>query len=137
MRKTLVFALAACFAFQSAAFAQQPIRFDSPDDSPRKGRTGWWKLSLLVAASAAVADSHSSWGRLELNPALRSSNGRFGVRGVSVKALIMGGSIGAQYVLLRKNPKAEKYGIMTNMLMAGVLGTAAVANYRMAARERK
>ncbi len=138
MRKTLGFALAACLLVQSAAFGQQPIRFDDPDDKPRPpGRSSMWKLSAILAVSAAVADSHSSWGRLELNPLLRGANGRFGVRSVSLKALLTGGSIGAQYLLLRRNPKAEKYGTVTNFVMAGVLGAAAVNNYRLAANEKK
>jgi hypothetical protein len=138
-RKFWIVTLVAALSL-SPAFAQEPvtgrIRWDAPESTPRP-RSGLWKLSVLFAAAAATADSHSSWGRLEINPALRSANGRFGLQGVAIKALITGGAIGAQYLLLRRNPKAEKYGVVTNMVMAGVLGTAAVANYRMAARERR
>lgn len=153
MRSCLLFALFSC-----AVFAQQfdveapkpapaipPQNFlDSPAPStapaPKRNaeeveippkRSTLWKISALFAAAATVADTHSSWGRLEINPMLRSTNGRFGLRGVSVKALVTGGSIGAQYILLRRNPKAEKYGIITNFAIAGVLGTAAAANYRL------
>jgi hypothetical protein len=132
---TLVAALSLPLA--SAQPVTGRIRWDAPAGSTPRPRSGWWKLSVLFTAAAAAADSHSSWGRLEVNPVLRGANGRFGLQGVAIKALITGGAIGAQYLLLRRNPKVEKYGIVTNMVMAGALGTAAVVNYRMAARERR
>lgn len=139
MKKTLVFTLAGLLASQSFMLAQQ-----FPSLSPQRveverptHRGFWWKLSAFCTAAAFAADTHSSWGRMEMNPLLRSSNGQFGLQGMSVKALIAGGAIGAQYALLRKHPKAEKYGIVTNFILAGFVGTAAVSNYAKAAQERR
>ncbi|MDX1980395.1 MAG: hypothetical protein SFV51_09010 [Bryobacteraceae bacterium] len=136
MRNLLVATLVAALSLPAQPVTGR-IRWDAPQtvDAPH-GRSSWWKLSVVAAAAAAAADSHSSWGRLETNPLLRGSNGRFGLQSLALKALITGGAIGVQYLILRKHPNAEKYGVATNMIMAGVLGTAAAINYRRAAAER-
>lgn len=140
MRNTLALVLAFGLVMEPSGSAQDlsrispQIRYDDPDARPREARGGWWKLSAVLVAAAAAADAHSSWGRMELNPALRSANGRFGMQGLAIKSLVTGGAIGAQYILLRKNPKAEKYGVLVNMMMAGVMGTAAATNHVRQAR---
>jgi hypothetical protein len=70
---------------------------------------------------ASVFDAQSSWGRQELNPALRGPNGEFGARGVAMKAAIAGGVVTAQYFLLRKHSGAAKYAAITNFGMASLL----------------
>ena len=97
-------------------------------------RSSIWKASLAMLAASSIVDAHSSWGRSEANPLLRGSNGRFGWQGVAIKAAIFGGVVGAQYFLLKKNPSAEKYGTVTNMVLSSVLTSAAISNHQRAAR---
>lgn len=97
-------------------------------------RSSIWKASLAMLAASSMVDAHSSWGRYEANPLLRGGNGRFGWQGVAIKAAIFGGVVGAQYFLLKKNPSAEKYGTVTNIVLSGVLTSAAISNHQRAAR---
>src|SRR5262245_30977598 len=83
-------------------------------DSP-KSRLTWWKVTSVALVAAVALDAHSSWGMQEQNPLLRGQNGRFGMRGVAIKALVAGGTLTAQYLLLRKKPEAQKFGILTNV----------------------
>lgn len=92
-------------------------------------RSFWWKLSVATLAAATAVDGHSSWGRIEVNPVLRGGDGRFGSRGVAIKALVFTATAGVQHLLLKKHPQAEKPGIVTNFGLAGVLAAAAAVNY--------
>lgn len=72
---------------------------------PKKpGKKRWW-VSIAALAAASVLDAHSSWNRPELNPMLQGPDGRFGHRGVAIKASIVGASSAFQWVLLKKEPK--------------------------------
>lgn len=93
-------------------------------------RSVWWKASIVALATSTSIDAGSSWGRLEANPILRNSDGRFGVQGVALKAAIFGGVVGAQHLLLRNHPKQEKYATLTNFVFSGVLSAAAISNLR-------
>ncbi|MBI4910049.1 MAG: hypothetical protein HY820_40900 [Acidobacteria bacterium] len=93
-------------------------------------RKTWWKASLVALVTSTSIDAGSSWGRLEANPLLRNGDGRFGAQGVALKAVILGGVAGAQYLMLRKHPHQEKYAAITNFALSGVLTAAAVSNIR-------
>ena len=125
MRKTLVFSLIVLLALP-AAYAETLV---TPRPEKRQGRGKWWKISAVLLAAATSADAASSWGHQEANPLLRSGNGRFGGQAIALKALVLGGAVGAQYFLLKRHPKAEKYGAVTNMILAGALSAAAASNY--------
>jgi len=88
-----------------------------------------WQISAAVLGAVTIADVHSSLGRHELNPMLRSSNGRFGARGIAVKSAIVGGALGAQWLLLRKNPKASGYAAGANFAMAAATSAAVARNH--------
>ena len=88
----------------------------------------WSSVATLTAAH--VADMHSSWGKYEANPLLRSADGRFGMKGVAVKSSIAAGNLTVQTLLLRKWPKARKAAAITNFVVAGVVIGIAVRNYR-------
>lgn len=128
MRKTLIFVLGTTLAASSLC-AQS---FDHAQAEARSRRSPLWKASIAALAASTVFDAQSSWGRPEANPLLRGNNGRFGWQGIALKAAVAGGVLGAQHVLLRKNPNAEKYGTMTNFVMSGVLTGAAVYNHQKA-----
>lgn len=64
-----------------------------------------FEISLI---GGVAADSMSSWGCFESNPLLRSADGRFGARGLVIKAGISGGGLLVAHLLHRKFPKLEK-----------------------------
>ncbi len=125
MRNTIILTVVMLLTFQAAS-AQSIVR---PEQSRK--RSIWWKVSAAALAVATSVDAHSSWGRVEANPVLRGSNGRFGSQGVALKALITGGVLSAQYMMLKQHPKAEKYGMWTNFVLTGALGSAAAYNYNL------
>jgi hypothetical protein len=88
-----------------------------------------WKASLVALFAASAADMHSSLGKQEMNPLLRSAGGRFSTRGIAVKTLITGGAAAAQWLMVREKPGAGKYAAIANFGMSGVLAAAAVNNY--------
>lgn len=80
---------------------------------------GFWIASMFMAAGASSADAATSWGKREGNPLLASSNGTFGVKGVSIKAGIAAAVLVPQICLHRHK---ELKGVFT----AGNLGEAAI-----------
>ncbi|MCZ2149556.1 MAG: hypothetical protein LC126_17500 [Bryobacterales bacterium] len=125
MRKTLVFSVIVLLA-SSAAYGETLV---TPRPEQRQGRGKWWKISTALLVAATSADAASSWGHQEANPLLRGGNGRFGGQAIALKALILGGTAGAQYFLLKRHPKAEKYAAVTNMILTGAFSAAAASNY--------
>lgn len=95
----------------------------------RNGRGRRWLASVAAMAGATLMDTHSSWGRQELNPILAGQNGEFGGRAIAIKASLVASVAAAQFFLLRKNPEAEEYLSIGNFGMAAVLGGVAVRNY--------
>lgn len=87
-----------------------------------------WKVSLAVAGAAAAADAATSIGRHELNPALRGPGGTFGSRGIALKSAIVGSTLGVQYFLRLRSPKAYQIGAICNLGMAGVSAATAYHN---------
>ncbi|MBV6432115.1 MAG: hypothetical protein IANPNBLG_02251 [Bryobacteraceae bacterium] len=124
MRKTLVFSLIVLLslpAYGETLAVNRPVE--------RHGRGKWWKISTVLLAAATSIDAASSWGRQEANPLLRGGNGQFGGQAIALKALVFGGAAGAQYFLLKRHPKAEKYATITNVILAGAFSAAAASNY--------
>ncbi len=116
--KTLAIALLVCALGRSAG----------PESSGRSRRTFWWSsVAVLVAASAS--DARTSWGQTELNPLLRGPDGRFGARGVEIKAALLGGTLVFQRLLLRHRRIEVPLGI-ANLGVAGWTAAAAVHNVR-------
>ena len=110
----------------SAAFPEALIH-PAPGEQPRIGSL--WKSSVIALLASSAADMHSSFGRREMNPLLANSQGRFSGRGIAIKALITGGAIGAQWLLLRRNPEAQKHAAIANIGMASLFTSAAIHNY--------
>jgi hypothetical protein len=132
MRSTLV-VLLILSAAASVAFAGSDavlLEHPRPGEQSSSKRSRWWKASVALLAASSAVDAHSSWGRMEANPVLRNGSGRFGMQGVAIKAMVLGGVVGAQYLLLRKGPQAERFGTVTNVVFSGVLVGAAVSNHR-------
>ena len=90
-----------------------------------------WKISVAVLGAVTIADVQSSYGRPEINPLLRSPNGSFSSRGISVKSLIVGGSLTAQYFMLKKNPEASGWAAGANFAAAAATGAVVARNHML------
>lgn len=88
-----------------------------------------WSKAALIAASAA--DIASSWGKPEANPLLRSTNGTYGARGVSIKLAFVGGAFVAQRFIAKRCHDCAAPLAITNFAAAGLIGSVAVRNSRI------
>lgn len=61
---------------------------------------------------------------------MRGAGGRFSLQGVGIKAGLSVGSALAQWRVVKKNPKYERYCAWFNLTTAGVIGVQAARNYR-------
>lgn len=120
--KKMMAGLTLCAALSASTLQAQ-------DGGERKGLGKLWWSSVVAVVAGSALDAHSSWGRQELNPVLRGANGEFGMKAVAIKAAIAGGVVGAQYLMLRKNPGAAKHAAIANFAMAGVFGGVAYYNH--------
>jgi hypothetical protein len=93
-------------------------------ETRRPSRKMFW-ASVAVLAAASVADAASSWGRPELNPALRGANGRFGTRAIAIKSGLVAASLTVECLLGRNHAEAARPFAVMNF--AAGAGTAAVA----------
>jgi hypothetical protein len=84
-------------------------------------------------------DAASSYGKLELNPALAGGTHRFDAGSVGIKAGIFGGSVAAEYLVMRRlsahNPRAAAQAMkifsLINFGSGAVSGGVAVRNWRI------
>ncbi len=120
MKWTTVILLCATLFAGMASAAENP-------EQAGHGKLWWSSVAAMVAAS--VMDTHSSWGRQELNPILANGNGAFGGRAIAVKVGLAASIAGAQYFLLRGNHRAQKYVSLTNFGLAGAMAGVAYHNY--------
>src|SRR5438270_5812979 len=74
-----------------------------------------WRVSAAVLGAITIADMQSSAGRMEGNPLLSSPNGRFSGRGMALKGVGVSAMLGAQWLMLHKNPKAAPYAAGANI----------------------
>jgi hypothetical protein len=118
-------AFLAVLLFVSPALAQDSTGRPNSGGKARK----IWKISAAVLGAVTIADMHSSMGRLELNPLLRNAEGRFTSRGVSLKALMVGGALLGQHLMLRKHPEASGWAAGANFAAAAATGAAVARNH--------
>ena len=93
-----------------------------------------WMLSLAPLVTSNIMDASSSWGLHELNPVLAGSDGKFGMKAAGVKFSIVGGLIGAEYLIVKKYPKSAKFFTVVNFSTAGITTGLAVHNYMLPGR---
>jgi hypothetical protein len=91
-----------------------------------------WIASLFAMAAASGIDAGTSWGKQEGNSLLASSDGRFGAKGVSIKAGVAAGVILPQVRLHRHKYLKSKFAI-GNFAGAALFGTVAIHNMGIAA----
>src|SRR5260370_255931 len=85
-----------------------------------------WRVSVAILGAVTIADMQSSVGRMEANPLLSSSDGRFSGRGVALKGVGGGAMVGAQWLLLPKNPQAPPSAPPPHFAPAALTGTAVI-----------
>jgi hypothetical protein len=99
-------------------------------EHPRPGArpSKLWRISVVALAASSSADAWSSYGRHEMNPLLRSPDGRFSGKAIGIKAAIAGSGVVAQWLMLRHRPESAKAAALTNFGMAGIFTGVAVRN---------
>jgi len=92
-----------------------------------------WKISAVALTAGAALDVASSWQQPEANPVYRGGDGRFGGKGVAIKAVIIGGNLALQYVVLKRThwKPARKICIAVNWIAAGTQAGVAARNFRL------
>lgn len=113
--------------------------FSNPDDVKRytRGARWFWRMSQVALVAGSAIDAHSSYGKRELNPILKGSDGRFDGRSTLIKSAITGGMILWQELQIRKLAKGKphdqkalmKFNGITNSAMAGLFIGIAKRNY--------
>jgi hypothetical protein len=86
-----------------------------------------WIASLGAAVAGTSLDAASSWGKMERNSLLASSNGTFGGRGIAIKAGLAGAMIIPQ-ICLRKHKEYRAAFVMGNFGEASIFSAAAAHN---------
>jgi hypothetical protein len=95
-----------------------------------------WTASCFLLVAGTSLDVASSWGKYEANPLLRSSDGRFGAKGLSLKLAITGAILVPQY-MMRNNPTVRKLFTFTNFAQAGMYTGIAARNFTIESPPRK
>ena len=105
--------------------------FLAPNTYAAEGGKGkkLWKISAAILGAVTIADVQSSIGRREMTPWLRSADGRFQGRGVSIKSAIVGGALLGQYFMMRNHPQAAGWAAGTNFAAAAATGAVVARNH--------
>lgn len=122
---------------QSAAIGPEssghPAKQGAPVERVEASRPRWWRVHLADTAlhvGATSADAVSSWGRPELHPLLRSSDGRFGARGLAVKAGLCGAVELVKWRLAKRRPQ-DRWVRSLSLGPAVAFGSVAARNWRL------
>jgi hypothetical protein len=93
-------------------------------------------ISSAVLGAVTVMDVQSTAGKQELNMLLANQSGRSGLSSSAIvlKAGMIGGAIGLEYLFLRKHSSSEKWISGINFAMAGVVGVTVIHNYGVKGR---
>ena len=100
-------------------------------EHPRPGAkpSRLWRISVAALAAGSAADAWSSWGRAEANPLLQGPGGRFSTKALGFKAAVAGGSVAAQWLILRKRPETARAAALTNFGMTAAFAGVAARNH--------
>ena len=88
-----------------------------------------WLASAFTLTGAALADSWSSRGLIELNPIVARQN-RFTVSSGELKLALVGFAFAAEWFVTRRRPQAAKGYARLNFGLAGGLAVVTVHNER-------
>jgi hypothetical protein len=67
-----------------------------------------WKFSLAPVVAGQALDIASSYHMRELNPLLAGPDGRFGVKGATIKIGATAAILGVEYLIIRKRPGSSR-----------------------------
>lgn len=109
--------------------ADLPAAHIPVDETARAAALRSWRISLAPLVASQVLDASSSYGRRELNPMLASSNGGFEMKGVMTKMGATGIAVGAEYLIIRKYPRAARVISRLNWTTGIVTTGFAIHNY--------
>ncbi len=84
-------------------------------------------LSKVALVTGQTADIFTSYGRQELNPLVRSQNGKFGVRGTCIKGVLTGSLLTAEQLPYFK--KHKKFTTYLNFSLASISTFAVTWNF--------
>lgn len=86
----------------------------------------FWKWTAAALVAGTAADAISSVGHRELNPILAGPDGRFGAKGISIKAGMAGGTLLFEALVIRKHRHAGRvFGVVNLGCGAAFAGIAA------------
>jgi hypothetical protein len=115
MNKTLLStALLALAGFANSASAADtallfPVQDRSVESLARDAHSSRaWKVSLAPVIAGQALDVASSYGMRELNPVMASRDGRFGMKGTTIKIGATAAILGVEYLIVRKNPSSSR-----------------------------
>lgn len=106
----------------------RPSEYAYTTEEPKPHISKLWIASSLLLLAATSLDASSSWGKYETNPLLRSSDGRFGARGVSIKMGFAAATLAPQF-FFRKNRTATRIFTMSNFAQAGIYTGISIHNF--------
>jgi hypothetical protein len=89
-----------------------------------------WIASIFAAVGGTGLDAATSWGKLEGNSLLASSNGTFGAKGLGIKAGLAAAVIIPQ-ICLRKHKELKGVFALGNFGEAGIFAGTAVHNLQV------
>ena len=124
-------------ALQQSLQLQRYYTATQPDAEQFAARKRWrrnWAMSWAAFAAVNLIDMHSSVGKGELNPLLRTADGRFSTRKAGLfKAGLGGGFMAFQGLMIKANPDRNMYKPFTiaNFGATGGMGAVAVRNYNL------
>lgn len=87
-----------------------------------------WSQATLITGQAL--DVASSWRQREANPLMRSADGRFGAKGLVIKAGFVVGLIAFEEWAVRRWPETAKVFRWVNFGAGGLGAGVAVCNWR-------
>ncbi|MBV8897791.1 MAG: hypothetical protein JO051_14865 [Acidobacteriaceae bacterium] len=91
----------------------------------------WWIASMVAAVAGTGFDAATSWGKMEGNSLLASSNGTFGGRAIALKAALTAGVIIPQICFHKKRKEYRTAFITGNFAEAAIFSAVAVHNLRI------
>jgi hypothetical protein len=89
-----------------------------------------WKVSLAPVIAGQALDIGSSYGMRELNPMMAGQDGRFGMKGASIKIGVSAALLGAEYLIIRRNPRSSR--LLTKLNWAAGFVTIGLATHNFA-----
>jgi hypothetical protein len=104
-----------------------PITIANTEDPHDRMMDRLWIGSMAAVVAGTAADAASSWGKLESNSLLASSNGAFGAKGLALKGAFAAAIIVPE-IFLRKHKELRTSFIVGNFGEASIFGGAVIHN---------